>query len=76
MSNEFHIEDGYDEVVVPTVEHQFIPSFPCKPHREREETTGLNNLQALKDESEEEIYVSLQLGEPDQKRRKQSNSTS
>ncbi|KAI3455829.1 hypothetical protein Pfo_012492 [Paulownia fortunei] len=74
---EFHIEGGSE--VVPSVEHQFIPSFSCKSlvnHSQQGERTGLKNLSLLRDESEGEISVSLQLGEREPKRRKQSDSLS
>ncbi|KAL8033926.1 hypothetical protein ABFS82_13G189600 [Erythranthe guttata] len=70
-------DDGNE--VFPCVEHQFIPSFACKSplnHGEQEQTTGVDSLLVLKDVSEEEISVSLQLGEPEPKRPKISDSQS
>ncbi|KAL0398132.1 UNVERIFIED_CONTAM: protein NARROW LEAF 1 [Sesamum radiatum] len=73
--DEFHIEGGSE--VVPSVEHQFIPSYSCKSllnDSQQGEKTGLENLSLLRGESEGEVCVSLQLGEPKPKRRKQSDS--
>ncbi|KAK6150214.1 hypothetical protein DH2020_017739 [Rehmannia glutinosa] len=75
--DEFRIESGSD--VVPSVEHQFIPSFSSESlvnQSQQEERTGPENLSSLRDESEGEISVSLRLGEPEPKRRKQSDSLS
>ncbi|KAL6502217.1 Protein NARROW LEAF 1 [Orobanche hederae] len=76
--DEFRIE-GISEVV-PSIEHQFIPSFPSKPvmnqSQQAEERTGPKDLSVLKHGSEGEISVSLQLGEPNHKRRKISDSLS
>ncbi|KAG8385119.1 hypothetical protein BUALT_Bualt03G0008400 [Buddleja alternifolia] len=71
ITHEFHIESGSE--VPPSVEHQF---FSCKSpvnHSQQRENTGLRNLSVLRDESEGEISVSLQLGEPDRKRRKKAD---
>lgn len=68
--DEFYIEEGCSEVV----EHQFIPSFPCKLIRQQGEKRSPENLFKLGDECGGEISVSLQLGETDAKRRKQSES--
>ncbi|KAK4399524.1 protein NARROW LEAF 1 [Sesamum angolense] len=75
--DEFHIE-GVSEVV-PSVEHQFIPSYSCKSllnDSQQGEKTGLENLSLLRGESEGELCVSLELGEPKPKRRKQSDALS
>ncbi|KAJ8751534.1 hypothetical protein K2173_016768 [Erythroxylum novogranatense] len=73
---EFRIEDG--PVAAPNVTHQFIPSFTGrslvhdkKPH----ESPELNNLSVLRNSSDEEMQVSLELGEPELKRRRQSDSS-
>ncbi|KZV16300.1 Trypsin family protein isoform 1 [Dorcoceras hygrometricum] len=62
--DEFRIEGGCD-VAPPSIEHQFIPSFSCKPlaypNVGGENVVGPGNL-------------SLKLDEPEPKRRKQSNS--
>ncbi|XP_050232760.1 protein NARROW LEAF 1-like [Mercurialis annua] len=69
---EFHIEDGVE--AGPSVEHQFIPSFTVHD-KSKQENLDLNSLSALKHDSDEEIDVSLQLGEPEPeaKRRRQSD---
>lgn len=59
VHEEFHIDSGTK--AAPNIEHQFIPSFP--PHQ-----IGIFE----KTNMPEEISVSLQLGEPEPKRRKQS----
>lgn len=76
IGNEFHIECGCE--VGPSVEHQFIPYFSCKSplNTEQREMTDLKNLSRLRDEPEEDLAVSLQLGERATKRRKQSDSPS
>ncbi|PIN14622.1 hypothetical protein CDL12_12754 [Handroanthus impetiginosus] len=71
-SAEFHIEGGSE--AVPGVEHQFIPNFSCKTVVEHSQQRELKSLSVLRDESEGDISVSLQLGEPNPKRRKQSDS--
>ncbi|XP_039070748.1 protein NARROW LEAF 1-like isoform X2 [Hibiscus syriacus] len=61
----------------PNVEHQFIPSFNVKSSvhgNNRQENLEFKSLSALRNGSDEEIYVSLQLGEPEAKRRKYSDS--
>ncbi|GMI72981.1 hypothetical protein like AT5G45030 [Hibiscus trionum] len=59
------------------VEHQFIPSFNVKSSVHDNNQQGdleSKSLSALRNRSDEEIYVSLQLGEPEAKRRKYSDS--
>ncbi|CAN1327619.1 Protein NARROW LEAF 1 [Linum perenne] len=73
---EFHIDDDSAEAA-PGIEHQFIPSFTLAPllHGEKkqpDDDPGLENLSALKHEGD--MFVSLQLGEPEAKRRRQSGS--
>ncbi|XP_057971568.1 protein NARROW LEAF 1-like [Malania oleifera] len=67
-----------DEVeVAPSVEHQFIPNFDGRSTRHpnnQHEYPGVRNLSALRSSSDEEISVSLQLGEPEPKKRRQSDS--
>lgn len=68
---EFHIEDGVE--AVPNVEHQFIPSFAGRSpvhDNSQQENVEFKNLLTLKNGSDEDLYVSLQLGEPEPKRRK------
>ncbi|KVI03130.1 uncharacterized protein LOC112513515 isoform X1 [Cynara cardunculus var. scolymus] len=64
MQEEFHIESGTE--ATPSVEHQFISNFSV-----RSPTANFKNLSPLRHEAEE-ICVSLQLGEPEPKRWKQS----
>ncbi|XP_027088186.1 protein NARROW LEAF 1 isoform X1 [Coffea arabica] len=70
--DEFHIESGSESA--PSVELEFIPRFagtsPMHQHRSQGENTVLKNLSVLKNGPDDEICVSLQLGEPEPKRRK------
>ncbi|KAJ9564860.1 hypothetical protein OSB04_000826 [Centaurea solstitialis] len=67
---EFHIESGTE--ATPSVEHQFISNFSSvRSPTGKHETANLDNLSPLRHETEE-ICVSLQLGEPEPKRWKQS----
>ncbi|KAL3523018.1 hypothetical protein ACH5RR_015852 [Cinchona calisaya] len=74
--DEFHIESGSESA--PSMEHEFIPTFagtsPVHYHRSRGENTVLKNLSVLRNGSDDEICVSLQLGEPEPKRRKHYES--
>lgn len=63
----FHIESRLE--AAPVVEHQFITRFSCEPPANREERES-----EKKDECAEDISVSLQLGEPECKKRKLSDS--
>ncbi|XP_061953420.1 protein NARROW LEAF 1-like isoform X2 [Populus nigra] len=70
---EFHIEDAVE--ASPNVEHQFIPSFSGRsPMHDNtpQENPELKNLSALRSDSDEMCF-SLHLGEPEPKRRKQSD---
>lgn len=72
---DFHIENGVE--TAPSVEHQFIPSFTSRSpviQSNQEENPISKNVLALRSGSDEEISVSLQLGEPEPKRRKNCNS--
>ncbi|KAI3664931.1 hypothetical protein L6452_43544 [Arctium lappa] len=69
MQEEFHIESGTE--ATPSVEHQFISNFSLRSPTGKCETGDLKNLSPLRHEAEE-ICVSLQLGEPEPKRWKQS----
>ena len=74
INAEFHIEEGVE--AAPNVEeHQFIPSCPGNSlvHNYKQENPELENLWALRNTSEEEMSVSLQLGKPEPKRRKQGD---
>ncbi|XP_015885195.1 protein NARROW LEAF 1 isoform X2 [Ziziphus jujuba] len=62
----------------PNVEHQFIPSFTDRSTANKssqEDNAGSKNLSALRNGCDEDICVSLQLGEPEAKRRKSLNSS-
>lgn len=76
LRTEFHIENGIE--TAPNVEHQFISSFagrsPVHQNNQENHHPESNSLSALRNGSGEEIFVSLQLGEPESKRRKHSNS--
>ena len=72
MRREFHIEGS--SALSPNVEHQFIPSVAGTSimHQNNEQDNAdSESLPALR--SCEDISISLQLGEPGQKRRKQSD---
>lgn len=73
LHEEFRIEGGTE--AAPNVEHQFIPSFsgrsPMSQHKQK--NIESNGLMALRNRCEE-ISVSLQLGEPEPKRRKQCDT--
>ncbi|KAK2975133.1 hypothetical protein RJ640_022329 [Escallonia rubra] len=72
MHEEFHIEGGTE--LAPNVEHQFISIFSGRsPVHQSIDNAESRSLSPLRNESNE-ISVSLQLGEPEPKRRKQSDS--
>ncbi|WCJ28488.1 Trypsin family protein [Euphorbia peplus] len=74
IRNEFHLEYGME--AAPNVEHQFIPRFTLSSpvhDKTRQGNMGLKNLAVLKHDADEELYMSLHLGEPELKRRKQSD---
>lgn len=66
-NDEFHIESRLE--VAPVVEHQFITRFSCESQANQEERES-----ERRDECAEDISVSLQLGEPECKKRKLSAS--
>ncbi|KAG6695069.1 hypothetical protein I3842_09G077300 [Carya illinoinensis] len=71
---EFYIENGIKTSL--SVEHQFMPGFAARsPVRQSSGENHLEskNLSALRNGSDEEVFVSLQLGEPESKRGKHSN---
>ncbi|KAF8412709.1 hypothetical protein HHK36_000677 [Tetracentron sinense] len=73
--SEFHVEDGVE--ATPNVEHQFIPSFLSRsPMHQNNQQDNLEskNLSALRNGSDEDLCVSLQLGDREPKR-KRSDST-
>ncbi|CAL5213064.1 unnamed protein product [Lathyrus oleraceus] len=73
---EFHIRNEIE--TVPNVEHQFIPtSYAGKSpvHQSYlKEDSEFKSLSELKNEPEEDNFVSLHLGEPEAKRRKHSKN--
>ncbi|KAF7120067.1 hypothetical protein RHSIM_Rhsim13G0132000 [Rhododendron simsii] len=75
IHDEFRIEGGTE--AVPNVEHQFIPCFIGRSpvHEKKQEGNAeMKNLAVFRNGSDEvEISMSLQLGEPEPKRRKQSD---
>lgn len=76
MEPEFHLEDGIKQA--PSVEHQFIPSFtkrsPLHQNNSIDRVVS-ENLSSLRNGSDEDICVSLQLGENEAKRRRSGAST-
>ncbi|XP_074286669.1 protein NARROW LEAF 1-like isoform X2 [Silene latifolia] len=77
METEFDLEDAAQ--VAPSVEHQFIPNFLRQSplHKsDQEEMKVSENLSALRNGSDEDLYVSLQLGDNELKRRRSDASTS
>ncbi|KAK8353415.1 hypothetical protein V6Z12_A05G156100 [Gossypium hirsutum] len=73
MCTEYRAEDRVE--AGSNVEHQFIPSSNGRSPVNNQQGNGnveSRNLSALRNGSDEEIYVSLQLGEPEPKRRKYS----
>ncbi|XP_028759299.1 protein NARROW LEAF 1 isoform X2 [Neltuma alba] len=68
--NEFHGRN---------VEHQFIPSYggksPVHKSYQERDHLDLKSLSALRNGPDEDSFVSLRLGEPEAKRRKQSSSS-
>lgn len=76
IRNEFHIENGIE--TGPNVELQLIPSSTGRSTADKsrqDDNPELKNLSALRNGSDEDIFVSLQLGESKPKRRKSSNSS-
>lgn len=77
MDTDLNLED--EAKVGPSVEHQFIPSFVRQSplHKiDQEEIKLSENLSALRNGSEEDLCVSLQLGDNELKRRRSDASTS
>lgn len=77
VETEFHLEDGMK--AVPSVEHQFIPSFlggsPLHKKNQMGRTVS-ENLSSLRNGCDEDICFSLQLGDNEAKRRRSGASTS
>jgi hypothetical protein len=77
METGFHLEDGIK--MAPSVEHQFIPSFTSGSplHQNNLQIRGVpENLSSLRSGCDEDICVSLHLGDNDAKRRRSEASTS
>ncbi|KAM1007988.1 hypothetical protein FF1_004462 [Malus domestica] len=71
MRGDFHIENCVE--TAPNIEHQFIPSATSRSPGNQNNQEGNpvpKNLLPLQSSLDEEISVSLQLGEPEPKRRK------
>lgn len=78
MQPEFHIENSI-KASPHNVEHQFIPNFTDRsPVHEKKNQNGnleSKSLSPLRNSPDEEFYVSLQLGDPESKKRKHSNAS-
>lgn len=64
METEFHLEDSIK--VTPSVEHQFIPSFIRQSPRHQNnvsDTVVSENLASLRNCCDEDLFVSLHLGD-------------
>lgn len=79
MEAEFKLEDGI-KVGGPSIEHQFIPSFvgrsPLHKHTVHDKAAATENLSSLRNDCNEDLCVSLQLGDNEAKRRRSEASTS
>ena len=77
METEFQVEDGIK--VGPSIEHQFIPSFTGHSPLHKnilQDRAEKENLSSLRNGCEEDLCVSLQLGDNEAKRRRSEASTS
>ncbi|KAK3198362.1 hypothetical protein Dsin_021777 [Dipteronia sinensis] len=78
METEFHLEDSV--MAGPSVEHQFIPSFfgqsPLLHRNNLSDKAVSESLASLRNGCDEDICVSLQLGDNEAKRRRSDPSTS
>ncbi|KAH7860396.1 hypothetical protein Vadar_012965 [Vaccinium darrowii] len=77
VETEFESEDKVQSG--PSVEHQFIPSFNgwSPLHRNNKlDKVASENLSALRADPDEDLYVSLQLGDNEPKRRRSEPPTS
>lgn len=75
---EFNLEDG---VKIPSVEHQFIPNFISQSplhenERPSQKKAASENLASLRKGSDEDMCVSLHLGDNEAKRRRSDGSGS
>lgn len=76
METKFKLEDGSE--AAPSIEHQFIPSFPrgSPLHQNNlKERVVSENLSSLRNGCGEDIFVSLQLGDNEAKRRRSSDAS-
>ncbi|OIW11668.1 hypothetical protein TanjilG_10814 [Lupinus angustifolius] len=77
LETEFHLEDGIK--AGPSIEHQFIPSFIGRSPLHKSHTqdrAATENLSSLRNGRDEDLSVSLQLGDNEAKRRRSEASTS
>ncbi|KAE9585059.1 hypothetical protein Lal_00018127 [Lupinus albus] len=77
LETEFHLEDGIK--AGPSIEHQFIPSFIGRSplHKSHmQDRAATENLSSLRNGRDEDLSVSLQLGDNEAKRRRCEASTS
>ncbi|CAN1281968.1 Protein NARROW LEAF 1 [Linum perenne] len=77
---EFHVDDDGAEAA-PSIEHQFIPNFTVgslkhEKTQQLEEDPESKTLSGLKNGCDGEMCVSLQLGEPEAKRRRMQSGSS
>lgn len=76
MEPEFHLEEGIKRA--PSVEHQFIPSFtkrsPLHQNNMKDRVVS-ENLSLLRNGSDDDVCVLLQLGEREAKRRRSDPSS-
>lgn len=78
VETKFNLEEPVSEAL-PSVEHQFIPSFVRHSplhHNSLKERAASENLSSLRNGCGEDIFVSLQLGDNEAKRRRSDASTS
>lgn len=77
METNFHLEDGIK--LTPSVEHQFIPSFirqsPLHQNNVSDKKVS-ENLASLRNGCDEDIFVSLHLGDNEAKRRRSNSPAS
>lgn len=79
METEFKLEDRIKVGPTPSIEHQFIPSFMGRSplHKNNlHDRAATENLSSLKNGCDEDLCVSLQLGDNEAKRRRSEASTS
>ncbi|XVF18269.1 hypothetical protein REPUB_Repub11eG0006600 [Reevesia pubescens] len=76
IKTKFHLEDDIN--AGPSVEHQFIPSFIGRSplHKNFSDKVVSENLASLRNGCDEDLCVSLHLGDNEAKRRRSEASTS